>query len=81
VVHRPAPQQSSGRSVGCDGSGYLLILLLHCCLVLLRRCRYIKFDTYHPAVDKGLPVTRVISRITLQVTSSSSSTAAIRPGV
>ncbi|KAF6258370.1 zeaxanthin epoxidase precursor [Scenedesmus sp. NREL 46B-D3] len=27
---------------------------------------YIKFDTYHPAVDKGLPVTRVISRITLQ---------------
>eukprot|EP00882_Tetradesmus_deserticola_P014245 GHRQ01015143.1.p2 GENE.GHRQ01015143.1~~GHRQ01015143.1.p2 ORF type:complete len:274 (+),score=73.22 GHRQ01015143.1:122-943(+) len=27
---------------------------------------YCKFDTYHPAVDKGLPVTRVISRITLQ---------------
>jgi hypothetical protein len=30
-------------------------------------CRYIKFDTFHPAVSKGLPVTRVISRITLQV--------------
>lgn len=29
--------------------------------------RYIKFDTFHPAVDMGLPVTRVISRITLQV--------------
>lgn len=27
---------------------------------------YIKFDTFHPAVSKGLPVTRVISRITLQ---------------
>jgi zeaxanthin epoxidase len=27
---------------------------------------YVKFDTYHPAVDKGLPVTRVISRYTLQ---------------
>jgi zeaxanthin epoxidase len=27
---------------------------------------YCKFDTYHPAVDNGLPVTRVISRITLQ---------------
>lgn len=27
---------------------------------------YIKFDTFHPAVDMGLPVTRVISRVTLQ---------------
>lgn len=27
---------------------------------------YIKFDTFHPAADMGLPVTRVISRITLQ---------------
>ncbi|MEW5315554.1 MAG: hypothetical protein WDW38_006974 [Sanguina aurantia] len=27
---------------------------------------YVKFDTFHPAVDKGLPVTRVISRILLQ---------------
>eukprot|EP00775_Hariotina_reticulata_P004396 gene4396-4649_t len=27
---------------------------------------YIKFDTFHPAVDRGLPVTRVISRVTLQ---------------
>ncbi|KAK9807697.1 hypothetical protein WJX72_006444 [[Myrmecia] bisecta] len=27
---------------------------------------YVKFDTYHPAVDNGLPVTRVISRHTLQ---------------
>ena len=30
------------------------------------RCRYVKFDTFHPAVDKGLPVTRVISRFILQ---------------
>ncbi len=29
-------------------------------------CRYVKFDTFHPAVDRGLPVTRVISRVTLQ---------------
>ena len=27
---------------------------------------YVKFDTFHPAVDMGLPITRVISRITLQ---------------
>lgn len=27
---------------------------------------YCKFDTFHPAVDKGLPVTRVISRQILQ---------------
>ncbi len=26
---------------------------------------YCKFDTWHPAVDRGLPVTRVISRYTL----------------
>lgn len=25
-----------------------------------------KFDTFHPAVDLGLPVTRVISRVVLQ---------------
>lgn len=27
---------------------------------------YVKFDTFHPAVDMGLPVTRVISRVILQ---------------
>jgi hypothetical protein len=27
---------------------------------------YCKFDTFHPAVDNNLPVTRVISRVTLQ---------------
>lgn len=27
---------------------------------------YVKFDTFHPAADKGLPVTRVISRVSLQ---------------
>lgn len=27
---------------------------------------YVKFDTFTPAVDRGLPVTRVISRMTLQ---------------
>ena len=30
------------------------------------QCRYCKFDTFHPAVDNGLPVTRVISRVLLQ---------------
>lgn len=29
-------------------------------------CRYIKFDTFTPAAERGLPVTRVISRIKLQ---------------
>ena len=33
---------------------------VYCC------CRYVKFDTFHPAVDRGLPVTRVISRVVLQ---------------
>ena len=28
---------------------------------------YVKFDTFHPAADMGLPVTRVISRVLLQV--------------
>lgn len=28
--------------------------------------RYVKFDTFHPAVNKGLPVTRVVSRVELQ---------------
>ncbi|GFH20104.1 zeaxanthin epoxydase [Haematococcus lacustris] len=28
--------------------------------------RYVKFDTFHPAVERGLPVTRVINRVTLQ---------------
>jgi zeaxanthin epoxidase len=27
---------------------------------------YCKFDTFHPAVDRGLPVTRVVSRFALQ---------------
>lgn len=27
---------------------------------------YVKFDTFHPAYRKGLPITRVISRMTLQ---------------
>lgn len=28
--------------------------------------RYVKFDTFTPAVERGLPVTRVISRMLLQ---------------
>ena len=28
--------------------------------------RYVKFDTFTPAAENGLPVTRVISRIKLQ---------------
>lgn len=28
--------------------------------------RYCKFDTFTPAAERGLPVTRVISRMTLQ---------------
>jgi zeaxanthin epoxidase len=27
---------------------------------------YVKFDTFHPAADAGLPVTRVINRVSLQ---------------
>lgn len=30
------------------------------------RIRYIKFDTFTPAAERGLPVTRVISRMALQ---------------
>lgn len=28
--------------------------------------RFVKFDTFTPAAEQGLPVTRVISRMTLQ---------------
>lgn len=28
--------------------------------------RYVKFDTFTPAAERGLPVTRVISRMLLQ---------------
>lgn len=28
--------------------------------------RYVKFDTFTPAAERGLPVTRVISRMVLQ---------------
>lgn len=28
--------------------------------------RYIKFDTFTPAAERGLPVTRVVSRMALQ---------------
>jgi zeaxanthin epoxidase len=28
--------------------------------------RYIKFDTFTPAAERGIPVTRVINRMTLQ---------------
>lgn len=28
--------------------------------------RYVKFDTFTPAAERGLPVTRVISRMILQ---------------
>lgn len=38
----------------------LLPATLHACR------RYVKFDTFHPAVNKGLPVTRVVSRVELQ---------------
>ena len=43
-------------SVCTSGSGGNFLLLR----------RYVKFDTFHPAVEKGLPVTRVISRVVLQ---------------
>lgn len=42
------------------------MLVLVCCLNVDCLCRYVKFDTFHPAVDRGLPVTRVISRVVLQ---------------
>ena len=43
-------------------------MALLCCAdgSLLVMCRYVKFDTFHPAVERGLPVTRVVSRTLLQ---------------
>lgn len=38
---------------------------MHLCLFMFGT-RYVKFDTFTPAADSGLPVTRVISRMTLQ---------------
>jgi zeaxanthin epoxidase len=35
-------------------------------LILSLVIRYIKFDTFTPAAERGLPVTRVISRMALQ---------------
>ena len=44
-----------------------VLTLLQCStLRFFQFCRYVKFDTFHPAVDRGLPVTRVISRVVLQ---------------
>lgn len=40
---------------------------MHACPCCEPTCRYVKFDTYHPAAHNGLPVTRVICRHTLQV--------------
>lgn len=40
--------------------------LLNLSCDLLLKSRYIKFDTFTPAVERGLPVTRVISRMKLQ---------------
>jgi hypothetical protein len=40
---------------------------------------YVKFDTFHPAVDMGLPITRVISRITLQASQQGPSQPVIHP--
>ena len=37
------------------------------CVLRTLCCRYVKFDTYHPAASHGLPVTRVICRHSLQV--------------
>ena len=58
--------------MACLASGgphYLLLRCMYACPhapAYLPCCRYVKFDTYHPAVDRGLPVTRVISRTLLQ---------------
>jgi hypothetical protein len=41
-----------------------LINVLQLKVLIMRR--YVKFDTFHPAVEKGLPVTRVVSRVALQ---------------
>ncbi len=35
-------------------------------MILSLVIRYIKFDTFTPAVERGLPVTRVISQMALQ---------------
>ncbi|RVW55383.1 Zeaxanthin epoxidase, chloroplastic [Vitis vinifera] len=42
-------------------------MLMLAILRLVRKAiRYVKFDTFTPAAERGLPVTRVISRMTLQ---------------
>lgn len=46
----------------CSFSTELLTQVAVCAHTL----RYVKFDTFHPAVNMGLPVTRVINRVTLQ---------------
>ena len=38
----------------------------YCELILSLVIRYIKFDTFTPTVERGLPVTRVISQMALQ---------------
>jgi len=42
------------------------ISIYYCELILSLIIRYIKFDTFTPAAERGLPVTRVISRMALQ---------------
>ncbi len=65
-------RKANGNSVqyrACVGRGVhadLWVTVLHMLVPALARPRYIKFDTFHPAVERGLPVTRVISRVKLQ---------------
>ena len=58
-------------AIACPDAGYCICVAVPDCSCLehaegFLTCRYVKFDTFHPAVEKGLPVTRVISRVTLQ---------------
>ena len=51
----------------CDAKVYCMnISIYYCELILSLIIRYIKFDTFTPAAERGLPVTRVISRMALQ---------------
>ena len=56
----------SGLPWMCDANMMPGLCFENACLNDLMLRRYVKFDTFHPAVDAGLPVTRVISRVSLQ---------------
>ncbi|KAH9626626.1 hypothetical protein KSS87_001086 [Heliosperma pusillum] len=53
-------------AAGCVTGDRINGLVDGCKTAYDRIYKYVKFDTFTPAVERGLPVTRVISRMTLQ---------------